>query len=60
MTTKTEITENNPMILDAETREQKIACLAYSMAEKRGFESGHEQEDWLEAEKVVDEAILSD
>lgn len=32
-------------------REARIAQLAYCKAESRGFESGHELEDWLEAER---------
>jgi hypothetical protein len=31
-------------------REARIAELAYLKAESRGFEPGHELEDWLEAE----------
>jgi Protein of unknown function (DUF2934) len=30
-----------------------IARTAYAMAQRRGFEPGHELEDWLEAEKQV-------
>lgn len=33
--------------------EKRIAEVAYFKAEKRGFVSGHEEEDWLEAEKDV-------
>jgi Protein of unknown function (DUF2934) len=29
----------------------RIAELAYLKAEKRGFETGHEQEDWFDAER---------
>jgi hypothetical protein len=32
------------------TREARIAELAYFRALRRGFEPGHELEDWLEAE----------
>ncbi|MDD1627485.1 MAG: DUF2934 domain-containing protein [Methylococcaceae bacterium] len=32
-------------------RDAKIAELAYYKAESRGFEPGHELEDWLEAEQ---------
>jgi hypothetical protein len=32
-------------------RNAKIAELAYFKAEKRGFEPGHEMEDWLDAER---------
>jgi hypothetical protein len=30
-----------------------ISTEAYLIAEKRGFETGREMEDWLEAEKIV-------
>ena len=32
-------------------RDARIAELAYIKAESRGFEPGHELEDWLEAEQ---------
>ena len=35
-------------------REQLIAELAYFKAQRRGFEPGHEEEDWLAAEAEVD------
>ncbi len=31
----------------------KIAELAYYKAEQRGFEAGHEMDDWLEAEREL-------
>ncbi|MCB1762412.1 MAG: DUF2934 domain-containing protein [Gammaproteobacteria bacterium] len=36
-----------------------IAQMAYFRAEKRGFEPGGEQQDWLESEKLIDK-MLSD
>jgi hypothetical protein len=33
----------------------KVAMAAYFIAEKRGFEPGHEVEDWLAAEAEIDE-----
>ncbi len=33
--------------------EDEIRQLAYLLAERRGFESGHETEDWLTAEREV-------
>lgn len=33
--------------------EAKIAELAYFKAEQRGFEPGHEMDDWLEAEREL-------
>lgn len=40
----------------AERREARIRERAYFRAEQRGFASGHAIEDWLEAEREVDEA----
>jgi hypothetical protein len=33
--------------------EDEIRRLAYLMAERRGFEPGHEAEDWLNAEREI-------
>jgi len=33
--------------------EDEIRALAYLLSERRGFESGHETEDWLAAEREV-------
>jgi hypothetical protein len=35
-----------------------IAQAAYYRAERRGFEPGHEAEDWLAAEGEVDAALM--
>lgn len=34
----------------------KVALAAYFIAEKRGFEPGHELDDWLEGEAAIAEA----
>jgi hypothetical protein len=34
-----------------------IAEAAYFLAEKRGFASGLEQDDWFAAEQIVDDAL---
>jgi DUF2934 family protein len=36
-----------------------ISEAAYFKAEKRGFEPGHEDEDWLEAEKEIKHSLGS-
>jgi hypothetical protein len=36
------------------SREARIAEIAYFKAQRRGFEPGHEQADWLAAEAEVD------
>ena len=40
--------------VDPEVRRLMIAEAAYYCAEQRGFEPGHEMEDWLEAEARID------
>ncbi len=44
--------------VDAETRRQMIAEVAYLRAEARGFSGGDPQQDWLEAEKEVNRRLL--
>lgn len=44
-------------VIPPEEREQLIARAAYFRAEKRGFEPGHELEDWLQAEAEVDASL---
>jgi hypothetical protein len=48
----------DPALLDADdmsSREKRIAKAAYRLAEQRGFEPGRELDDWLAAEKEIDE-----
>ena len=40
--------------VDPEAKRLMIAEAAYYCAEKRGFEPGHELEDWLAAEARID------
>lgn len=42
---------------DAEKREALIRIAAYSFYERRGYVSGHELEDWLQAEMEVDRQV---
>ena len=50
------------LLITAEARgrtadlQSRIALKAYFIAEKRGFEPGHELDDWLAAEAAVTEA----
>ena len=39
-------------IPDSGTYHAKIAEIAYFFSERRGFEPGHELEDWLAAERA--------
>jgi hypothetical protein len=40
--------------LTPEERHRRIAEAAYRKAEQRGFEPGHELEDWLAAEEEIE------
>lgn len=44
-------TEESGNTIDPAERDIRIAELAYFKAESRGFDPGHELEDWLEAEQ---------
>lgn len=43
--------------IDSRERYEMIAKMAYFRAERRGFESGWETEDWFESERMVDEML---
>jgi hypothetical protein len=59
--TETRKPARKPEIVKAEARanlvpinvEDEIRRLAYLLAERRGFEAGHEAEDWLSAEREI-------
>lgn len=55
---KTPRTLSGKSKISSQDREQMIATRAYLRAEQRGFEAGHEQEDWLQAEAEVDRLIM--
>ena len=43
--------------IDEGRRRQMIAAEAYFLAERRGFVAGHELEDWVAAEAMVDSLL---
>ena len=43
--------------IDPEVRRQLVAAEAYFLAQRRGFASGNELEDWIAAERVVDSRL---
>ena len=43
--------------LRPELRQTMIAEAAYYLAQQRGFEAGHDLEDWLRAESQIDAAL---
>lgn len=48
---------DRPGSIDALTRHELIAQAAYFRAQHRGFEPGHEQEDWRAAESEIEAAL---
>ncbi len=55
---KTTAKTTPPDIVSTEKRLQMIREFAYSLAEQRGFTSGNEQSDWLQAENQIDALLL--
>lgn len=53
------IAEQFDAMLDPLNYKEMISELAYYKAEQRGFEPGHELEDWLEAEREITENTAS-
>jgi hypothetical protein len=47
----------HPSPVDLEIRNRMIAEAAYYRAEARGFATGYELEDWLEAEAEIDQSF---
>jgi hypothetical protein len=45
-------------VIHSGERQAMIAQAAYFRAERRGFEPGHEMEDWLAAELDVQQSLL--
>ena len=43
--------------IDLDARRQLVAAEAYFLAERRGFEAGHELEDWIAAEEMVESRL---
>ena len=49
--------DKNVKHISARERYERIAKMAYFRAEKRNFEPGWEQRDWLESEKIIDQML---
>jgi hypothetical protein len=52
-----EAVPNGLTTVDPEFRHEMIATAAYYIAEQRGFEPGHEVDDWYAATAAVDETL---
>lgn len=55
--TQPERTDQAARPITSEERHRLIAQAAYLRAEKRGFQNGDPEQDWLEAEKEIDAAL---
>ncbi|MDD1628734.1 MAG: DUF2934 domain-containing protein [Methylococcaceae bacterium] len=53
MKTKYGLLENYDGGIDLDEFREMVAVNAYYRAEKRGFNPGHEMDDWFEAEKDI-------
>lgn len=42
---------------DKKSVEEKVARKAFELYENRGRENGHDQEDWYQAQKMLDEEL---
>jgi len=51
--------ETPPDFTESERRHAMIADAAYFRAAARGFAAGHETEDWLDAEREIDDRLFS-
>jgi len=51
--------QTSSISITSEERWKMIAIAAYHKAEQRGFVPGGELQDWAEAEKEVDELLMS-
>lgn len=52
--------EAGARVIDVSGRQTMIATAAYYRAQARGFEAGHELEDWVAAERDVDLALVAE
>ena len=50
-------TTTTPLNITSEERWRMIAVAAYHKSEKHGFAPGREMDDWLEAEREIDELL---
>ena len=44
-------------LISPRERYEMIATMAYYRAEQRNFEPGHDVEDWLDCERIIDEMM---
>jgi hypothetical protein len=50
-------TTKGSSVISPRERYEMIATMAYYRAEQREFEPGHDVEDWLECERIIDQML---
>ena len=45
--------------IDANVYAAKVEKKAYELYEKKGWQDGHDQDDWFEAERIVEAEVIS-
>ncbi len=56
-TKKTAASARGGSLISPRERYKMIATMAYYRAEQRNFEPGHDVEDWLDCERIIDEML---
>lgn len=46
-------------VISPRERYEMIATMAYYRAEQRNFDQGHDVEDWLECERIIDQMLAN-
>jgi hypothetical protein len=59
VTTAADLASKSPQNRSATMTDRDIACRAYELYEKRGREHGHDLDDWLQAERELQDALSS-
>jgi hypothetical protein len=57
--TPNSIVSRSAAFIEPEARQAMICEAAYFLAEKRGFDPGHDVDDWLLAEQQIDQTLMS-
>jgi hypothetical protein len=56
-TKKTASAKKSSPLISPRERYEMIATMAFYRAEQRNFEPGHDVEDWLECERIIDDML---
>jgi hypothetical protein len=54
---KVAATASKGTVISPRERYEMVATMAYYRAEQRNFEPGHDVQDWLDCERIIDEML---